>query len=96
MSKHILNAMRVKGVAFIHYINTDTDATTLEDESDNVRFIVNSDAYLFDRAGKLGAFYTDENGDWYFKGLSGLIIVTDNKDLIKAEMKVFKHFLELQ
>lgn len=95
MSKIYLNGMRVKGETFAHYINTETDGTTLEDNSNEVRFTVNSDAVLFDRAGKLGNFLTGNDNLWYFSCLSGLVIETGNKDLIKAEMKVFKHFLEL-
>lgn len=95
MSKVYLDGVCVKGEAFTHYINTETDSTTLEDESGEVRFTVDKDGVMYDRAGRLGTFRTDTNQLWYFKCLSGLIVESGTKNLLKAEMKVFKHFLEL-
>ena len=95
MSKINLNGLHVNGESFTHFINTATDGTTLEDDGGEVRFTVDKNAVLFDRAGRLGMFYTNDNDLWVFECMSGLIIPTGNKSLIKAEMKIFKHFLEL-
>jgi hypothetical protein len=94
MAKISLNQMILNKKSYVHFIDTEDDSTVLE-EYGEVLFKVNSDAVLFDRAGSLGKFRTDTNNLWFFECLSGVIIETGNKDLIKAEMKVFKHLLEL-
>lgn len=93
MSKSILNSFRVEGEAYQHRIDTCTDATDVITESGEVLYTVDSGANMFDRAGRIGKFRLDQNYLWYFEGMSGLVIETGNKNLIKAEMKVFKHFL---
>lgn len=94
MSKSQLDGMYVKGAFYSHFINLDTDATTIENESGDVIYTVDSSAVAYDRAGKIGQFYTDSDSKWYFQGLSKIIVDTEYKNLLKAEMQVFKQFLE--
>ena len=93
MSKLHLGGFRNDGHSYEHSINTETDATELLNDVGEVLYTVDSFANVFDRAGRIGNFYTNDFGAWYFKGVSGMIIETGNQSLIKAEMKVFKHFL---
>ena len=82
------------GNKFKHEIDTETDVTYLTDSDGTVVYTVNSDAYLFDSVGHIGTFRMNNLNHWYFQCLSGIIIETEDKYLIKAEMKVFKNLLD--
>ena len=97
MSRSYLgNFLHSSGNKFKHEIDTESDATYLTDPNGTTVYTVNSDAYLFDSVGHIGTFRMNNLNQWYFQCLSGMIIETEDKYLIKAEMKVFKNLLDNQ
>lgn len=95
MSKAFLYSFTVNDVVYYHSIDTENDATYLKDWNGSLLYTVNSDADLSDKIGlRIGSFRTDTNGLWYFRfGSSNTTIQTGEKDLIKAELKVFKNLM---
>ena len=92
--KTVLTYFRANGKNYYHSIDTKTDATYVTDDKDEPRYTVDSDANVSDRAGRIGKFRTDDHGCWNFIGLSGVVIEGRTKELIEAELKIFKLFLE--
>lgn len=79
-----------------HYIDLETDATffvTADERTELMR--VDFTADCFNPAGEhIGSFRTDENSLWYFVYPDHeQKIPTPNKDLIKAEVLVFKELV---
>jgi len=93
-----LSMFCINDVIYHHTIDFNDDSTQLVVyDTDEVLYRVDSNAYVYDRVGRIGQFHMDSYGYWYFKGLHGVHIVhiaTTNKDLLKAEVIVFTKLLE--
>jgi hypothetical protein len=95
MSKSTLSCFWVNDHSYEHYIDTETDATHVINENSEIIYTVDSDCHVYDRAGRIGKFYSRRiSHKWYFEGLSGVVFESHVEDLIAAEVKLFKHFLE--
>ena len=97
--KHFLNHLRLgtreEPIWVSHYINPNNDSTYFEVDN-KVVMTVDSSAYAYnsDNA-RFGMFRTDNTDLWSFCfDDTGHLIPTPNKDLIKAEVLVFKQLVE--
>lgn len=95
----VLNSIRLgdreKPIWVTHSINTLDDSTKFVN-NDKTVFRIDSSANMYDAEGKLfGCFRMDNDHLWYFKYADrSERIETPNKDLIKAEVLVFKTLFE--
>lgn len=74
---------------FEHQFTASNDSTRLVNDDGDLLYTVNNNAKMFDaNDNHIGSFYTDKNSLWEFH-VGPFVIKTGNKDLLKAEMKVF-------
>lgn len=94
----ILIRMRLNNAIVEHSINTETDATHfhvwLEDGTLREVMRIDSCARVFMGDERYGEFSMDENHLWFYRHPDGHETLTGNKDLLKAEVKVFKELVE--
>lgn len=97
MSIVILNTIRLPEDIWIeHTINTENDETNFKNvETGQTVMRVDSSAYVYDSTKCIGSFRTNEENLWDFICLSSNqdSIAIPNKDLIKAEVRVFKELV---
>ena len=97
--KHFLNNFRLgtreEPIWISHYINPNNDSTYFE-VADKVVMTIDRSAYAYNAENrKFGMFRTDSTELWRFCFEdSNQFIPTPNKDLIKAEVLVFKQLVE--
>lgn len=93
----LLNTPRINGKRYEHYIHTGDDSTFLVAcaSRDTRLFSVTNDARVLDHTShEIGTFHLDNNHLWYFESTTGdFKFESGNKNLIKAEVKLFKKLL---
>lgn len=94
----MLNALHgacLMGIWYDHSIDTEDDSTVLVRENDKkVIWKIDFRADMYDSEGALvGRFHLDKSNYWEYTHQDGTVITTGNRDLLKAEMKVFKVLL---
>lgn len=95
MASH-LNTIRINDSFYEHYIDTNTNATYLcERRGDGKLFVVESGGIVLDKDNnEIGKWNMDDNHLWYYVSADGSFrLDTGNKNLIKAEAKLFKKLM---
>jgi len=95
----VLHVIEVNGKVFTHELSLDNDSTYIIDEDGLIVFEVSSLGTMSNGDIKtFGSFYLDPHGKWFFSLLNGgynaeTKIVTDQQDLLKAEIAIFEFLL---